>query len=331
MAGLSGYPACEANPGIAESVNVESTKKICDLMSKSQKLIYASTTYIYEISKKKINEDSPVNPKTLYARTKLEAEKICLNRENTVSLRFATIFGVSPKMRHDLILNDFVKKAVNERNIVLFDQHSLRSFIHIDDVMDAYLLTIKNFNKMKQNIYNVGSDKMNYSKLQIAKKIQKKTVCEVITSTLNDPDKRNFIIDYSKIQKFKFINKVSIDDGINELVKFYKEATVFVSTLTGTALREAGLASIPIVCYDMDWVSGTFTHKKELLFAEKNSPADLASKIEEIMDDSGLYLSVVVQMDKYAKENWSLLSIKSSLETIYLAGTRNTASKEPVC
>ena len=222
LAGLSGYPACEANPGIAESVNVESTKKICDLMSKSQKLIYASTTYIYEISKKKINEDSPVNPKTLYARTKLEAEKICLNRENTVSLRFATIFGVSPKMRHDLILNDFVKKAVNERNIVLFDQHSLRSFIHIDDVMDAYSLTIKNFDKMKQNIYNVGSGKMNYSKLQIAKKIQKKTVCEVITSTLNDPDKRNFIIDYSKIQKFKFINKVSIDDGINELVKFYK-------------------------------------------------------------------------------------------------------------
>ena len=222
LAGLSGYPACEANPGIAESVNVESTKKMCDLMSKSQKLIYASTTYIYEISKKKINENSPVNPKTLYARTKLEAEKICLNRENTVSLRFATIFGVSPKMRHDLILNDFVKKAVNERNIVLFDQHSLRSFIHIDDVMDAYSLTIKNFNKMKQNIYNVGSDKMNYSKLQIAKKIQKKTVCEVITSTLNDPDKRNFIIDYSKIQKFKFINKVSINDGINELVKFYK-------------------------------------------------------------------------------------------------------------
>jgi len=222
LAGLSGYPACEANPGIAESVNVESTKKICDLMSKNQKLIYASTTYIYEISKKKINEDSPVNPKTLYARTKLEAEKICLDRENTVSLRFATIFGVSPKMRHDLILNDFVKKAVNERNIVLFDQHSLRSFIHIDDVMNSYLLTIKNFNKMKQNIYNVGSDQMNYSKLQIAKKIQKKTLCEVITSTLNDPDKRNFIIDYSKIQKFKFINKVSIDDGISELVKFYK-------------------------------------------------------------------------------------------------------------
>ena len=222
LAGLSGYPACEANPGIAESVNVDSTKNLCNLMSKNQKLIYASTTYIYEISKKKINEDSPVSPKTLYARTKLEAEKICLNRENTVSLRFATIFGVSPKMRHDLILNDFVKKAVYEKNIVLFDQHSLRSFIHIDDVMSSYLLTIKNFSKMKKNIYNIGSDSMNYSKLQIAKKIQKKTVCEVITSTLADPDKRNFIIDYSKIQKFKFKNKISIDEGINELVKFYK-------------------------------------------------------------------------------------------------------------
>ena len=222
LAGLSGYPACEANPGIAESVNVDSTKNLCNLMSKNQKLIYASTTYIYEVSKKKINENSPVNPKTLYAKTKLEAEKICLDKGNTVSLRFATIFGTSPTMRHDLLLNDFVKKAVNERNIVLFDQNSLRSFIHIDDVMRSYLLTIKNFSKMKENIYNIGSDSMNYSKFQIAKKIQKKTVCEIITSTLADPDKRNFIIDYSKIQKFKFTNKVSIDDGISELVKFYK-------------------------------------------------------------------------------------------------------------
>ena len=222
LAGLSGYPACEANPGIAESVNVDSTKNLCNLMSKNQKLIYASTTYIYEVSKKKINENSPVNPKTLYAKTKLEAEKICLDKGNAVSLRFATIFGASPTMRHDLLLNDFVKKAVNERNIVLFDQNSLRSFIHIDDVMRSYLLTIKNFSKMKENIYNIGSDSMNYSKLQIAKKIQKKTVCEIISSTLADPDKRNFIIDYSKIQKFKFTNKVSIDDGISELVKFYK-------------------------------------------------------------------------------------------------------------
>ena len=222
LAGLSGYPACEANPGIAESVNVDSTKNLCNLMSKNQKLIYASTTYIYEVSKKKINENSPVNPKTLYAKTKLKAEKICLDKGNAVSLRFATIFGASPTMRHDLLLNDFVKKAVNERNIVLFDQNSLRSFIHIDDVMRSYLLTIKNFSKMKENIYNIGSDSMNYSKLQIAKKIQKKTVCEIISSTLADPDKRNFIIDYSKIQKFKFTNKVSIDDGISELVKFYK-------------------------------------------------------------------------------------------------------------
>ena len=222
LAGLSGYPACEANPGIAESVNVDSTQNLCNLMNKNQKLIYASTTYIYEISKKKINEDSPVSPKTLYAKTKLEAEKICLSRKNTVSLRFATIFGASPTMRHDLLLNDFVKKAVKERNIVLFDQNSLRSFIHMDDVVSSYLLTIKNFNKMKSNIYNIGSDSMNYSKLQIAKKIQKKTVCEIITSTLADPDKRNFIIDYSKIQKFRFTNKVSIDDGISELVKFYK-------------------------------------------------------------------------------------------------------------
>lgn len=222
LAGISGYPACEANPGVAAAVNVESTRNLCNLISNKQKLIYASTTYIYEISKKKINENSPVNPKTLYAKTKLEAEKICLRRPNTISLRFATIFGLSSNMRHDLLLNDFVKKAVKERNIVLFDQHSLRSFIHIDDVIEAYLLTIKNFDKMKNNIFNVGSSNMNFSKLQIAKKIQKKTNCEIIISSLADPDKRNFIIDYTKIEKLKFTNKVSIDQGIDELVKFYK-------------------------------------------------------------------------------------------------------------
>ena len=112
LAGLSGYPACEANPGIAESVNVDSTKNFCNLMSKNQKLIYASTTYIYEVSNKIINEDSLVHPKTLYAKTKLEAEKICLDKGNTVSLRFATIFGASPTMRLDLLFNDFVKKQL---------------------------------------------------------------------------------------------------------------------------------------------------------------------------------------------------------------------------
>jgi len=123
-------------------------------------------------------------------------------------------------------------------------------------------------------------------------------------------------------KKYNIENKVKFFGSKNsgELVKFYKEATVFVSTLTGTALREAGLASIPVVCYEMDWVQGTFTHKKELLFAEKNNPIDLASKIEEILNNDELYSNVVVQMSKYAKEHWSTLSIKKSLETIYLEG-----------
>ena len=124
-------------------------------------------------------------------------------------------------------------------------------------------------------------------------------------------------------KKYKIEDRVKFlgSKKSEELVSFYKQATIFVSTLTGTALREAALSSTPVVCYEMDWVQGTFTHNKELLFAEKNNIKDLSRKIEELLDNDKLYTSIVYQMDKYANEHWSLESIKTSLETIYLEGT----------
>jgi len=223
LAGISGFPACETNPTIAEETNVGGTKKLINLLSPRQKLIYASTTYIYEYSNKKIDEDSRVEPKTLYAKTKLLAENICLQRENSVSLRFATVFGISPKMRDDLLLNNFVKNAVQKRNIIIFDPHSLRSFIHIDDAINAYLFTLSKFNKMKQNIFNVGSKELNISKLKIAENIKKMHKFEILISKFADIDKRNFIIDFSKIKKLGFkINKNSLKLGIKNLINLYK-------------------------------------------------------------------------------------------------------------
>ena len=223
LAGVSGFPACESNPTIAEETNVGGSKKLVNLLSPRQKLIYASTTYIYEYSKKKINEDSRVDPKTLYAKTKLLAENICLQRENSVSLRFATVFGISPKMRDDLLLNNFVKDAIQKRNIIIFDPHSLRSFVHIDDAIKAYLFALNKFSRMKQNIFNVGSEELNISKLKIAETIKKIHKFEIILSKFADLDKRNFIIDFSKIKKLGFkINKNSLNLGIKSLINLYK-------------------------------------------------------------------------------------------------------------
>lgn len=127
---------------------------------------------------------------------------------------------------------------------------------------------------------------------------------------------QNICKEYKIEDRVKFLGSKKSE----ELVSFYKQATIFVSTLTGTALREAALSSTPVVCYEMDWVQGTFTHNKELLFAEKNNTKDLSRKIEELLDNEELYTSVASEMNKYANEHWSLQSIKTSLETIYLEG-----------
>jgi len=216
LAGISGYPACEANPNSAHMINVESTKKIVDLLGKEQKLIYASTTSFYGKAGVECDEQSECSPVSTYGVTKLQAEEICMQKENALALRFATIFGVTQRMRPDLLLNDFVYRAMYERTLVLFDSASKRTFIHVKDAIKSYT----DFTHLK-GVYNVGSNDMNFSKRELADMVAKHINFEIIEASTPDKDKRDFIINFDKIEKEGFKITVSMDEGIKELIKLY--------------------------------------------------------------------------------------------------------------
>jgi nucleoside-diphosphate-sugar epimerase len=222
LAAISGYPACEANPHSAQTINIASTARLVELLSKSQVLVYASTTSMYGRHGIQQDETCTPSPTSLYGRTKLEAENICLQHQNCVSLRFATVFGPSRKMRTDLLLNDFIYKAVTEKSIILFDAKSVRTFIHIQDAINAYLMVLKNLKTMTGNIYNVGSNTLNYSKEQIAHIIKKQLPeTAIINSALADPDRRDFIINFDKIAGLGYQTEISLEQGIDELIQLY--------------------------------------------------------------------------------------------------------------
>ena len=221
LAGISGMPACAANPHSAEVINVEATRKLVSLLHNNQLLIYASTTSIYGAASIECDESVPVVPPSLYARTKYEAESIVLDRQNSISLRFATIFGTSPRMRVDLLVNDFTYKAVNDRAIVIFAGQSKRTFIHILDAINAYLFALDHADSMRGKIYNVGDEKLNFSKLDIAHAIRNYVEFEIINSSLPDLDVRDFLVSFKRFRDLGFRVKLSLDDGIQELLKLY--------------------------------------------------------------------------------------------------------------
>jgi nucleoside-diphosphate-sugar epimerase len=221
LSGISGMPACAANPHSAETINVESTEKLVRLLSKDQMLINASTTSFYGYSDEICDENTKPDPVSIYGKTKYEAEKIVHQKQNSISLRFATVFGVSPKMRNDLMVNDFTYKALYERSVVLFGGDTKRTFIHIKDAVDAYVHTLNNFDVMKDEVYNVGSNDMNFSKFEIASAVKKYVNFEIVNSQLQDLDRRNFEISFEKINNTGFYTKYDLDYGIDELMKLY--------------------------------------------------------------------------------------------------------------
>jgi len=221
LAAISGYPACEANPHSAQTINVDSTQMLIDLMDDDQLLIYASTTSMYGKRPERQDETTPPAPGSLYGMTKYAGEKIAMTRENSIAFRFATLFGASLKMRPDLMLNDFVHKAVTERSLVLFDEHSVRTFLHVNDSIRTYLMALDDARPFIGNVFNVGSEKMNFSKLDIAQRIKKYVEMEIVHSSLADLDKRDFIIDFSRIAELGFELSVDLDTGIQELIRLY--------------------------------------------------------------------------------------------------------------
>ncbi len=223
LAAIVGFPACRKEPELAKSVNVDGTRNLIKVTSKNQLVIYASTGSNYGSLEEVCTEESPLNPLSLYGQTKTLAEKMLMEERTTIGYRFATAFGVSPRMRLDLLINDFTYKAITQGYLVVYESHFMRTFIHVYDMGRAFLFGIENQVKMKNNIYNVGSDKMNYSKKEICELIKEKTGLYVHYADIGeDADKRNYVVSYKKINELGYDITIGVEEGIEELVRALK-------------------------------------------------------------------------------------------------------------
>ncbi len=225
LAALVGAPLCEKYPKQTIDINFNCIKFILSKIKPSQKIIYPNTNSGYGIGEKKkyCDEKSPLNPISLYGRTKVESEKIILKHKNSVVFRLATVFGFSYRMRTDLLVNFLVNIAVRYKKISLFEPHFRRNYIHVDDVANAFVFAISNFTLMKGNIYNVGLSNANLTKIQLAKLIKKivKGTKISILKNRKDPDKRDYFVSNKKIEKLGFKPKTSINEGIKELKNIF--------------------------------------------------------------------------------------------------------------
>lgn len=226
LAALVGAPLCNSDKIGAVTTNKNAITSIVKLASRQQRIIIPTTNSGYGIGQKGIycTEETPLNPITLYGKIKVEAENIVLERGNSISFRLATVFGVSPKMRIDLLVNDFTYRAVKDRFVVVFQGHFKRNYIHIRDVARAFIHAIDNFDKMKDEAYNVGLSDANLSKLELCAKIKEQVPDFVYLEAPigEDPDKRDYIVSNEKIEKTGFRPIYSLEMGIKELIKGYK-------------------------------------------------------------------------------------------------------------
>jgi len=226
LACLTGAPLCARDPQGAEAIILGAVQMILDMRGKGQAVIYPTTNSGYGVGEKGIHctEKTPLRPVSLYGKLKVAAEDAILNAGNSITLRLATAFGVSPRMRLDLLVNDFVYRAVYDRFIVLFEAHFKRNYIHVRDVAGAFIHSLNHFDAMKNEPYNVGLSDANLSKLELCQEI-KKHVPEfyfVESEIGEDPDKRDYIVSNDKIEKAGFKQQVPLSAGIQELVKGYQ-------------------------------------------------------------------------------------------------------------
>jgi nucleoside-diphosphate-sugar epimerase len=225
LAALVGAPLCENDQIAATTTNTGAIAAMMQKLSPEQWVIAPISNSGYGIGQgsKACTEDTPMLPVSLYGMTKVEAEKYILGHANAISLRLATVFGMSPRMRIDLLVNDFVHRAVTDRALTLFEPGHMRNFIHIRDVARAFCHTIVNFDKMKGQSYNVGLSTANISKEVLCEKIRQHVPEFVFTTAPigKDPDQRDYIVSNAKIEASGFHPAYSLDDGIRELIKGY--------------------------------------------------------------------------------------------------------------
>ncbi|KAF0135254.1 MAG: NAD-dependent epimerase/dehydratase [Candidatus Saganbacteria bacterium] len=226
LACLTGAPLCNKDPIAAHTVIVDAIKMILSLRCKDQVIIYPTTNSGYGIGQKgkHCTEATPLNPISIYGKIKVEAENLLLAAGNAITLRLATAFGVSPRMRLDLLVNDFTYRAFYDRFIVLFEAHFNRNYIHVRDIARAFIHSLDNFEKMKNEPYNVGLSDANLSKLELCQEI-KKLIPDfyfVEAEVGEDPDKRDYIVSNEKIERTGFKPQVSLQEGIAELIKAFR-------------------------------------------------------------------------------------------------------------
>jgi nucleoside-diphosphate-sugar epimerase len=225
LAALVGAPMCNRDTLAAVSVNRDAVALLTRLSGRSQRIILPTTNSGYGVGQPGVlcTEDTPLNPISLYGTSKMDAERCVLERGNAISFRLATVFGMSPRMRVDLLVNDFVYRAVKDRFVVVFEGHFKRNFIHVRDVARAFLHSIKHFEKMKDEAYNVGLSDANLSKIELCERIRRHLpdfVC-LEAPVGEDADKRDYVVSNQKFEKTGFAPAHSLDMGIAELIKGY--------------------------------------------------------------------------------------------------------------
>lgn len=226
LAAIVGAPVCDSDRVAAVSTNLDAIQLLCKLASPSQRILYPVTNSGYGVGEKdtECTEESPLRPISLYGETKVAAEKAVLERGNAITFRLATVFGASPRMRVDLLVNDFVYRAMFDRAVVLFEAHFKRNYIHVRDVAKAFVHGLDRFESMKGQPYNVGLDSANLSKKELCDAIQRHLPAFVFFEAAigRDPDQRDYVVSSARIMATGYRPDWSLDAGITELMKAYR-------------------------------------------------------------------------------------------------------------
>ena len=223
LAAIVGYFACEKNKELSKTVNVIGTQNVIDAMTDEQYLLFGSTGSNYGKVEGICTEESKLNPSSLYGVTKTEAEEMVMTRKNSTAYRFATAFGVSHRLRLDLLTNDLTYKALTDKYLVIYQPSFMRTFIHVRDIARSFLFAIENKHKMIGEVYNVGSNKLNYSKRDVCEMIKERTDCYINYNDFDsDKDNRDYEVSYDKLHELGFDVTISLEEGLDELVNVFK-------------------------------------------------------------------------------------------------------------